>query len=73
MEIPKITKETRIKQLLKEMPEAAEILMAYGLQCVNCYFSEHDTLENGADIHGLNKGDVEMIVRDLNKILRERK
>jgi len=67
-----ITKETGIKKLLAEHPEAAEILMAYGLQCVNCYFSEFDTIENGAQIHGMSSEDIEMMVKDLNTTIRKK-
>ena len=63
----KVTKDININELLKQNPEAAEILMAYGLHCVNCHFSKEDTLESGAKIHGFNDEDVEMMVRDLNR------
>ena len=68
-----ITKQTPIKGLLKKHPEAAEILMAYGLQCVNCHFSEFDTLEDGAKIHGLSDEDIKMIIKDVNKIIIKEK
>ena len=67
----KITKQTRIKSLLAEHPETAEILMSYGLQCVNCHFSEFDVLGDAADIHGLSDEDMEMMIRDVNKIIKD--
>ena len=66
-----ITKQTPIKGLIENHPETAEILMEYGLQCVNCHFSEFDTLEDGAKIHGLSKEDIKMIIKDVNKVIRE--
>lgn len=65
-----ITKETPIKLLIKEHPEAIEILMAYGLQCVNCHFSEFDTLADGAMLHGLSDKDIKDIIKDVNESLR---
>jgi len=66
-----ITKQTPIKVLIENHPETAEILMAYGLQCINCHFSEFDTLEDGAKIHGLSDEDIKMIIKDVNKVLKE--
>ncbi len=66
----KITGKTPIKHLIETHPEVIEILMAYGLQCINCHFSEFDTLEDGAKIHGLNGEDIKMIIKDSNKVIK---
>lgn len=71
MEIKKITKKTKINKIIKQCPEATEILMDYGLNCVGCHFSNHDTLETGLKIHGLDH-EIEMILKDINKIIREK-
>ncbi|MDP3992017.1 MAG: DUF1858 domain-containing protein [Nanoarchaeota archaeon] len=67
-----ITKDTLINEMLEKHPEIAEILMAYGLHCVNCHFSEFDTLEDGAMVHGMSDEDVELMIRDANKIMKEK-
>mgnify|MGYP001563286446 CR=1 FL=1 len=67
-----ITKETLINDLLEKNPEVAEILMAYGLHCVNCHFSEFDTIEDGAMVHGMSDEDVELMIRDVNKVMKEK-
>jgi len=68
-----ITKQTPIKKLLAEHSESAEILMEYGLQCINCHFSEFDTLSDSAKIHGLSDEDVELIIKDINKTIKNAK
>lgn len=68
----KITKEFPINKLLKEHPEVIDVLMSYGLNCVNCSFSHFDTLENGLKIHGLDH-ELEMILRDLNRVVNKEK
>ena len=68
-----ITKQTPIKVLIENRPETAEILMAYGLQCINCHFSEFDTLEDGAKIHGLSEEDIKMIIKDVKKVVNNTK
>ncbi len=64
----KITKKTLINELIEKNPEVTEILMDYGLNCVGCHFSSHDTLETGLKIHGLDH-EMEMILRDINKVV----
>lgn len=66
-----IKKDIAINKLLDEYPESVEVLMGYGLNCVNCSFSDLDTLENGLKIHGLDH-EMEMILRDLNRVACEK-
>lgn len=67
-QIGKILPETPINKLLKKHPESVDVLMSYGLNCVNCSFSSFDTLKNGLKIHGLDH-EIEMILRDLNRVI----
>lgn len=72
MEQNQITKNTLINDLLEKNPEVAEILMAYGLHCVNCHFSELDTMEDGAAMHGISEEEMQLMIKDVNKIVREK-
>ena len=65
-----IKKETQINELLGKHPEVAEILMAYGLHCVGCHFSDLDTLEDGAMMHGMPDEEVELMIKDVNKTIQ---
>ena len=69
----KISKNTLINSLLEKHPEAAEILMAYGLHCVGCHFSEFDTIEDGAAMHGMSDEEIEFMIRDVNKMIKSNK
>lgn len=62
----KITKDTLISEILKINPNAAEILMRYGMGCLGCPSSQMETLEQAAAIHGL---ELETLLEDLNKDL----
>lgn len=64
-----ITKEININELIQTHPEVAEILTSYGLHCVGCHFSAFDTLEDASMIHGIDEEEIDMMVRDVNKIL----
>ena len=71
-EITMVTKETPIKELLNIVPEAEEILLGYGLHCVGCHFSDMDTVEDGAMMHGLTDEDIGLMIKDVNEILRSK-
>ncbi|MBU1252398.1 MAG: DUF1858 domain-containing protein [Nanoarchaeota archaeon] len=65
-----ILKSTPIKELIKNHPETIEVLLGYGLNCVNCRFSAYDTLESGLKIHGLEH-ELELILKDLNEVINK--
>ena len=73
MKQEQITKDILINELIEKYPEVAEILMGYGLHCAGCHFSNEDTLELGAKIHGLNDETVGMIVKDVNTCIHNSK
>lgn len=66
-----IKKNTPINQVLEKYPETATVLMGYGLACVGCSFSSVDTIESGAKIHGLGDEEIEMMLKDVNSLLKE--
>ena len=57
-------KDTRIGEILEKAPEKAEILLEVGMHCLGCPASQMETLEQGAQVHGV---DVEVLVEALNK------
>jgi len=59
-----INKDTLIVDALKINPNAAEILMRYGMGCLGCPSSQMETLEQAAMIHGIN---LEELMNELNK------
>ncbi|MBU3218830.1 hydroxylamine reductase [Clostridium algidicarnis] len=65
-----ITRETVIGDVLKVNPKAAEILMSKGLGCIGCPSSQMESLEDAADIHGI---DVKELVDSLNEGLSLKK
>ena len=58
-----ITREMTLAEIIEKKPGSAEKLTGMGLGCVGCHFSAFDTLENGANIHGM---DVNEILDELN-------
>jgi len=59
-----ITKDMIIHEVVLARPDAAEILMAYGMGCVGCPSAQMETLEEAAAVHGMN---LEHLLAALNK------
>ena len=66
-----ITKNTLLSDIIIENPGAAVILMGYGLHCIGCSFSSHDTLETGAKLHGMDEETIQMMLKDINSLVSE--
>lgn len=58
-----ITKDMIIAELIREKPEAVEILMNFGLGCVGCPASQMESIEEAAMVHGL---DLDGLLKALN-------
>ena len=60
----KITKDMTIAETLKLKPKIAAILMSKGMHCLGCVIAQGETLEQAAEVHGLN---VSELIAELNK------
>jgi len=57
----KVTKDMTIGEVIRQNPNAARILMSMGMGCIGCPASQAETLEEAAEVHGI----------DLNEMLAE--
>jgi hybrid cluster-associated redox disulfide protein len=62
-----ISPQTNIKDLVAQLPVAAEVMSAFGLGCSGCGVSKYETIEQGARAHGLP---IEPIVAALEQARR---
>lgn len=61
----KLTKEMTIGQILRTSPEAADILMDFGMGCLGCPSSQAESLEDAAAVHGIDIDDLlDALVQD---------
>lgn len=64
----KITKDTRIGELLRMEGNFAPILMGIGMHCLGCPSSQIETIEQACMVHGVNTDEVlEMLNAALKK------
>ena len=59
----KITENTIITEALDINPNAAEILMRYGMHCLGCAIAHGETVGEAAAVHG---ADLEQMLAELN-------
>jgi hybrid cluster-associated redox disulfide protein len=63
----RITKDMLIGEILQTGGrEAAFVLMNSGMHCVGCPSAQGETLEQAADVHGM---DADALVEELNNLL----
>ena len=55
-----VTKETLLSELIDKDENIEDVLVGFGLSCCSCPMHAFDTLQDAADIHGL---DVDLIVQ----------
>ena len=59
----KFNKDTKIREILEQAPEKAEILLEIGMHCLGCPASQMETLEEACEVHGIP---VEEVLEKLN-------
>ncbi len=63
-----ITKDMTFAEVMQKAPDAAFVMMEYGLHCIGCHVAAYETVEQGAKAHGLNQKQVEKMLEEMNKI-----
>jgi len=63
----KITEKTKLSEIFKINPKAGEILFKAGLSCMGCPMAMEETLGEGCKAHGMNKKEIEELIKKINK------
>ena len=53
-----ITKDMTVGEIIRIKENAAEILMNFGMGCIGCPSAQSESLEDAANVHGLNLDDL---------------
>ena len=64
----KVTKDTKIGELLMINADVAPILLSIGMHCLGCPASQGETIEEAAMVHGVNADE---LVNAINQKLAE--
>lgn len=66
-----IKKTDLIGDIVSNYPETIPVLAQAGLHCIGCHVSVSESLEDGCLSHGLSKADIDKLVTDSNKRIKE--
>lgn len=69
----KITKDMTLGEVISHHPEAAQVMMKYGLHCVGCHVAFHETVQQGAMAHGFEEKQLKDMLKDINKAISDKK
>ncbi|HRZ27803.1 MAG TPA: DUF1858 domain-containing protein [Spirochaetota bacterium] len=61
-----INKNMTFGEILQQKPQAAQILMRYGLHCIGCHIAVSETLEQGVMAHGHDQKTLQKIIDEIN-------
>ena len=59
-----ITKDMTIGEIVRDHEEIVPVLMGAGMHCLGCPASQGETLEEAAQVHGIDAGIVEKEIND---------
>jgi hybrid cluster-associated redox disulfide protein len=48
-----LTADSTINEIIREKPEAAEVLFRFGMGCLGCAMAKGETLREAAQAHGI--------------------
>ena len=63
----KITKKTKMNEIISENPDAIEILFNAGMGCVGCPMAQMESLEEGCLAHGIDEKEIDKLVKKINE------
>jgi hybrid cluster-associated redox disulfide protein len=65
---PTISPDVTIRAVVEKHPGAERVFGAHGLPCAGCHVSTHETIRQGAGVHGL---DLAALVADLDRFIAD--
>jgi hybrid cluster-associated redox disulfide protein len=60
-----LNKDMTIAQAIKLKPAIAGVLMLKGMHCLGCAIAQGETIEQAAEVHGLNADE---LLKELNEL-----
>jgi hybrid cluster-associated redox disulfide protein len=63
-----INRKTSIEEIVRKYPETVSTFQRRGLGCLGCQAALFESIEEGAEVHGI---DVNALVADLNKEIKD--
>ena len=68
----KITKDMTLGDVVSKYPEAAQVMLKYGLHCVGCHVAAFETVEQGAMAHGMDREQIDKMLKEMNGVIKKK-
>ena len=68
----RIDGDTVIGDIVAAFPQAATIMLSYGLHCVGCHANGFDTVEAGAAGHGMTDEEIGEMIAEINTAINKK-
>ena len=65
-----ITRDMTLGEIVRRYPEAVEVMLRRGLHCVGCHVAAWETLEQGAKAHGMSDREIDSMISEMNKLVK---
>ncbi len=62
-----ITKDMTLGDVVSRYPEAAMVMVKYGLHCIGCHVAAWESIEDGARSHGISGKDLKRMLEEMNE------
>ena len=66
-----ISKSTLIAEIVDSYPDAIPIMIENGMHCIGCGASMFETLEEGFLGHGMDEGEMDRVLDEMNKFIKK--
>ena len=63
-----VTAETLVGQIVREHPEACQVLLSIGMHCLGCPASQMESLGEAAQVHGFEP---DAVVKAVNEAIQK--
>jgi hybrid cluster-associated redox disulfide protein len=61
-----VNKDWSLGETLQQYPESMEVFAQFGMHCIGCAIAMHETIEQGAQVHGI---DANELVKKINEAI----
>jgi hypothetical protein len=68
-----LAKDDLIADIAEKCPRAIELLTEYGLVCANCFLKQYETVEMGAQLHGMTDEEIQTMIKEINALIKKEK
>lgn len=69
----KISKDMTLGEIAENYPEAIDVLLKYGLNCIGCHVASWETLKQGVAAHGISNKELDNMLKELNDSKEKKK